>query len=51
MKGQHARGRHVYQQVDAAAGRRAVAHCAKHYRVPENVAFVEPDMWPQQPGF
>ena len=40
----------MYQQVDAAAARRAIAHCAKHYPVPEDVAFVELDMWPQQPG-
>ena len=30
MKAQHARGRHVYQQVDTAAERRAVAHTARN---------------------
>jgi len=33
MKATHARGRHVYQQVDAAAGRRAPSrHIARNTR-------------------
>jgi len=35
----------VYQQVDAAAGRRAIF--IQH----ENVAVIGPDIWPQHPGY
>jgi len=40
--------------VNSAAGRCAIAYCAKLYRVParrENVAYIEPDMFPKQLGF
>ena len=41
-------------RVNSAAGRCAIAYCAKLYRVParrENVAYIEPDMFPKQLGF
>ena len=40
--------------MNSAAGRCAIAYCAKLYRVParrENVAYIEPDMFPKQLGF